>query len=130
MQLTQAQRKGLLAILDRPLAIGCRLLSRGTFSALARRGLAERRRPEVLDGVAYGEAVITERGRKSGRRVTEKPRAAPRPTSAFLHDGRADCRAGAAPVIAAWTIRTGGIKTLAAPASRTIHRHHRIFPGP
>jgi hypothetical protein len=46
MQLTQAQRKGLRAILDRPLAIGCRLMSRGTFNALARRGLAERRRPE------------------------------------------------------------------------------------
>jgi hypothetical protein len=81
MQLTQAQRKGLLAILDRPLAIGCRLLSRGTFSALARRGLAERRRPEVLDGVAYGEAVITERGRK----VAEELRSPDQPRARLLH---------------------------------------------
>ena len=82
MQLTQAQRKGLRAILDRPLAIGCRLMSRGTFSALARRGLAERRRPEVLDGVAYGEAVITERGRKVAEELRKSPE---QPRARLLH---------------------------------------------
>jgi hypothetical protein len=49
-------------------------MSQGTFSApVARRGLAERRRPEVLDGVAYGEVVITARGRKVAEELPEAP---------------------------------------------------------